>query len=99
MKTSGKAPLSRERSRIRAYRASDTKTRASAPAPTTTSAAAIQNGENTHHQDQSVTPASLSAAKTPVSGNTSQPWITRGVSRSERALMQTIVITMGGFAP
>jgi hypothetical protein len=99
MKTSGKTRLSRERSRIRAYRLSDRKRMASAPATTTTSAAAIHNGESTHHHDQSVTPASLSAMKTPISGNISQPWIAMGDSRSERALMTTSVVTTGGFAP
>jgi hypothetical protein len=87
MKTSGKARLSRERSRILAYRPSDRKPRTRTPATTTTTAAAIHNGESTHHHDQSATPASLSAMKTPVSGNISQPWITRGDSRCERALI------------
>jgi len=87
MKTSGKARLSRKRSRIRAYRASDMKRRASAPAATTTSAAAIHSGDNTHHHDQSVTSASLSAMKTPISGDISQPRTLTGGSRFERALM------------
>jgi hypothetical protein len=87
MKTSGTACLSRKRSRIRKYRVSDANRRASAPATTTTSEAAIHNGENTHHHDQSVTPASLSAMKTPISGYSSQPWIVTGDSRPERALI------------
>jgi hypothetical protein len=72
MKISGKARLSRNRSRIRTYRASSANGRMKAPSAITVSAAPIHTGENTHHHDQWVTPASRSAMNTPrVRGNTS----------------------------
>jgi hypothetical protein len=86
MKTSGKTRLSRKRSLILKYRSSSAKDSSSAPTARPTSATWIHSGDSTHHHDQSVTPASLSARKTTISGVASTPGSLIGL-RSKRTLM------------